>query len=33
MVKVSLDEVLDFFVFDIFSAGWLEILDSIPGIK
>ena len=33
MAEVALDEVLDFFVFDIFSAEWLGILDSIPNTK
>ena len=33
MVKVALDEAMDGFVLDIFSAGRLGILDSIPNTK
>jgi hypothetical protein len=33
MVEVSLDEAMDCFVLDIFSAVRLGILDSIPNTK
>jgi hypothetical protein len=33
MVEVSLDEAMDCFLLDIFSAVRLEILDSIPNTK